>query len=409
MKNRMVKGKRLGIILAVGLSALLLLTACAPAPLSEEQKVVKIGLISNLTGPVATANQLGLVAMLDGLRYWNEEMGIPGVAIELVWRDSKYDRSLEISSYRLYIDSGVIAVMIFTPPGMFKPMVERDEVPMLAGSITGETMYPPGWVYSYTPTEAERFTVLADWIMENWREERPPRVAFVVPDTEYTVEPLDECEQYTESIGMEWLPTEFVPYVVLDSTIQLLRLREQGADFIYIGPHWSVAIPVLRDAERLGLMDKIRFCGMEATLTKGVVNMLGPTLEGYLVAKGCPAWTEVENPGIKWAQEMHLRYHGTKETPDYYEESMVRASAVLPEAIKRAIEKVGYENLDGRAVKEALETLEDFDPYGYGTPITYTNPEVRRGSGLARVYQVEGGDVVPASDWRETPIIWPVK
>jgi len=409
MKNRMVKGKRLGIILAAGLAALLLLTACAPTPTVEEQKVVKIGLISNLTGPVATANQLGLVAMLDGLRYWNEEIGIPGVAIELLWRDSKYDRSLEIASYRLYIDSGATAVMIFTPPGMFKPMVEKDEVPMLAGSITGETMYPPGWVYSYTPTEAERFTALADWIMENWREQRPPRVAFVVPDTEYTVEPLDECEQYAESIGMEWLPTEFVPYVVLDSTVQLLRLSASGADFAYIGPHWSVAIPVLRDAERLGLMDKVQFCGMEATLVRSLVDMMGPALEGYLTPRGCPVWTEVENPGIKWAQEVYLRYHGKTEPPDNYEDSMIRASAVLPEAIKRAIEKVGYENLDGRAVNEALQTLEDFDPYGYGTPVTYTDPEVRRGSGLARVYQVQAGDVVPVTDWQEAPIILPVE
>jgi branched-chain amino acid transport system substrate-binding protein len=409
MKNKMVKGKRLGIILAVGLAALLLLAACAPAPTAKEEKVVKIGLITDLTGPVSTPNQVGLLSLGDGLKYWNEEIGIPGVAIEMMWRDSKYDQTLRISNYHRYVEGGAVAMVVFTSPGALKPLVEMDEVPMLAGSTTGDLMYPPSWVYSYYPTEAERFAVVADWIMENWREERPPRIAFAVPEVEYTMDALGPSKQYAEGIGMEWLPTEFIPYLVLDSTVQLLRLRENGADFVYIGPTWTNTIPILRDAERLGLLDEIGFCGMESTLARSVVAAVGPLLEGYFVPKTCPAWSDVENPGIRWAQEVHLRYHGTKETPDYYEESIIRASAVLPEAIKRAIEKVGYENLDGRAVNEALETLEDFDPYGYGTPVTYTDPEVRRGSGLTRIYQVQGGEVVTITDWQEAPILWPVK
>jgi branched-chain amino acid transport system substrate-binding protein len=410
MKNRMVKGKRLGIILAAGLAALLLLAACAPAPTvpAEEEKVVEIGMLVSLTGAVAEANQLWLLTWEDGLRYWGETEGIPGVTIRYVWTDCARDTARMLSTYRSFIHREVAAITIVTPPGMFKAMAEKDEVPILVGSITGDTMYPPGWAYSYIPTEAERFAVVADWIMANWREERPPRIAFVVPDVEYAHDAMNPSKQYAESIGMEWLPPEFVPYVVLDSTVQLLRLSEAGADFAYVGPEWGISRAVLRDAERLGLMDKISFCGMAATLTRSVVDIVGPSLEGYFTPKACPVWNEVENPGIKWAQDVYLMYHGTKEIPDSYELS-IRPCPILLEAIKRAIEKVGYENLDGRAVNEALQTLEDFDPYGFGVPVTYTDPEVRRGSPWARIYQVQGGDVIPVSDWQEAPIMPPVE
>ena len=53
MGNRMGKGL---FVLAVGLTALLLLTACAPAPTPPaEKKVVPIGTLTTHTGPGGTA------------------------------------------------------------------------------------------------------------------------------------------------------------------------------------------------------------------------------------------------------------------------------------------------------------------------------------------------------------------
>ena len=76
---------------------------------------------------------------------------------------------------------------------------------------------------------------------------------------------------------------------------------------------------------------------------------------------------------------------------------------VACEAVKRALEEVGYENLDGRAIKEALDSFKDFDCDGI-KQITYT-PEDHRGWNKARMYEVIDGEVVPVSDWKETPMI----
>lgn len=106
---------------------------------------------------------------------------------------------------------------------------------------------------------------------------------------------------------------------------------------------------------------------MDATLGRGTLEALGPAAEGYFVPKTYPAWNEMENPGIQWAYEMWSRYHGSGMMEDVYE-SAIQHPIIIPEAIRRATENVGYENLDGPAVKEALETIEDFDPYGFLVP-----------------------------------------
>jgi ABC-type branched-subunit amino acid transport system substrate-binding protein len=143
----------------------------------------------------------------------------------------------------------------------FKPLAEKDQLPYITLAISEKAIYPPGWLYSTYPTDAERFAVWCDFIMENWQNERPPWVAFIGPDSEYGRDPEVQGTKYAESIGIEMLPMEFVPYVPLDFTTQLLRVSERGADFVYITSVWSTALPVRKDAQRLGLMGQITFGG----------------------------------------------------------------------------------------------------------------------------------------------------
>lgn len=402
----MKKGGVLVLQLVTAIVAILCLTACVPAEEKAGERAVKIGMVAPLTGGAATIAQVVLTAEVDYIRYFNQQMTIPGVALELMWVDTAMDQARIFSAYRRLIDQGVVALTTVESATLFKEMAERDQIPVFAWSITEKALYPPGWIYAGYPTDAERFAVLADWIMENWKEDRAPRIGFVTIDREYGRDLLPQSEKYAKSKGMEWLPTEFIPYIPLDSTAQLLRMKERGADFVYIGHMWTTALPVLKDAARLGLMGEIRFCGWDATFARALIQALGPAAEGYFVPRTAPLWNEVDNPGIKWANEMWRRYHGLQTMPELYEGSLIHPP-ILPEAIKRAIEKVGYEDLDGLAVKEALDTIENFDPYGFGPKITYTNPEVRRGSGWIRICQVQNGDGVPVTDWREAPILRP--
>ena len=409
MKRGIAGRKGLQAILIVGLTGLLLLNACASAPMvSVEKKVVEFGNITPLTGPAAASEQIGFRSVEDSVRYFNEETGIPGVTIKHSWIDTGFQVPNAISAYRRFIESGVVCLFSDHAEALpaILPQLEEDGVPLLGGIQDEQLLYPPSWYYGVFPTYAETFTAMADYIMEIWQEERPPKLAFMGSDTAFTWNPVEQGTKYAEGIGIEMLPTEIVPHVPLDTTSQLLRLSEQGADFVYIQMIPAVAVPILRDAERLGFLDKMQFCGCEDSVGDALVKGAGTAAEGYLVPQTIPAWDETEVIGIKIMTDNQIRHYGKEVSGKYAAYPKVwKATAIICEAIKRAIGNVGYENLDGRAVKEALDSIKDFDVYGLGK-ITYT-PEDHRGSDRLAVYQLKGGKVVRVSDWRKAPMLVP--
>jgi ABC-type branched-subunit amino acid transport system substrate-binding protein len=410
MGKRMLKEKRLGIaILAVALAAVLLVTACARGPSAEEKKVVKIGWIGPLTGPAGAACQVGYRNLIDYLEYF-EEVGVPGltlppgVTIELVWADSGYEEARAVSAYERMQDHIVYFHLITTvETHALKSRLEEDGIAAMTMRPDEAMMYPLGPIFSVFPTESERFAAVCDWIMENWEEERPPRIALMGTDSIAGREPEVMGIPYAKSIGIEVLPFEVIPHLPLDVTPQLLRISELGADYVYITTIWVSAIPVLRDAERLGLMDKISFAvGSEDNLTIQLLEALGPTAEGCFGAKTFP-WYE-ETPIV---YDILREYQGRLDTSGGAA-SMLQFGPVPIEAIRIAIEDVGYENLNGRAVKEAKYRIKDFDPHDIGRPVTYTR-EDHRGAPKLRMYEVRGGDAVPVSDWRDAHMLVPQK
>jgi branched-chain amino acid transport system substrate-binding protein len=412
MRIKMVRGKGVGIILAVALAALLLFTACAPAPNVEKAKVVEIGAIAPLTGSAASMMQGGVRNVDDLLRY-AEEVGIPGVTlppgvtIKVIWVDDALEVSRALSHYQRFVDRGVPFLFLYSPTTAepLKARCERDQMPALAFGITDALLYPPGWIYTYIPTESEEFAIVADWIMGNWQEERSPTLAFIGPDSAYGRAAEAQGAKYAESIGIEILPMEFAPYTPLDLTPQLLRLQNEGADFVYLSTIYTAAVAIMRDAERMGLIGKIRFGGYEGTQSIELMQTLGPAVEGYFAPRHA-LW--YKDPSVlPFEMDMWGRYEGGMiDTHGDYPNQMTFMPAVI-EAIRRAIENVGFENLDGPAVKEAMDTIQDWDPMGTGRPVTWTDPNDRRGCALTRIYQVQGGEVIPLTDWQEAPMLIP--
>ena len=409
MRNRMVKGKRAGIaaMLAAGLAALLLITACAPRPPTEEKQVVTVGMIAGVTGPIASAIQISLRNNIDYFRYF-EEVGIPGVTlppgvtIELIWGDSGFDIPRAISVYERMRERNVLFYFFPAPTevGALKSRLERDAVPAFTIVVSEDLIYPPGWVFSVYPTESEKFVILCDWIMRNWEEERPPRVALMGIDTESGRAAEVMGSAYAKSIGIEMLPFEVVPLMPVDVVPQLLRLHEGGADFVYMTVPWFTAVPIMKDAERLGVTDEIRFGGYENSQAIQLLE-LGLAAEGYFCPRGVPWYKEVP-----FLIEMFNRYEGGKiDTAGDAASNLLWTPAII-EAIRIAIEDVGYENLNGRVVKEAMYNIKDFDPHGLGTKRTWT-PEDHRGAPQVRIYEVQGGEVLPITDWQDAPMLVP--
>jgi ABC-type branched-subunit amino acid transport system substrate-binding protein len=148
----------------------------------------------------------------------------------------------------------------------------------------------------------------------------------------------------------------------------------------------------------------MQFAGTEWVVGAPLIDMAPISVEGFLAARSMPWFDETEIPGVKTMIDRQMEYHGNvQERPEYMAGWVY--GAIVCEAAKRALEDVGYENLDGPAVKRALESMKDFDVDGM-VKITF-GPEDRRGSRNFAVYQVQSGKIVRVTDWQEVPILVP--
>jgi branched-chain amino acid transport system substrate-binding protein len=403
MRNSMVKGKRLGIaILAITLATLLVLTACAPQPVVGE-KEAQFTWIVPLTGPGASAVQMQLQFAQDYVRYFNERETIPGVRIEVLWRDTMMQTALFYSHYERSVAAGVPLILGFEFAAMFglRERFERDGVVCLSLTSMQELMYPTNdWIYAMSPPSAEQAAAMLQYFMENWEEERPPRLAFVGLDQPFGQEPRYAME-YARSLGFEVLPPETVPIIVMDATIELLRLRAAGADLLFLQTAPMGTWGILRDAERLGVLDQFQFAGPSFSMGEKIMTTAGAAAsEGFLIVSPYPWFDETEVPGIKLMIDDMMKYYGKVERDRENIYGWVSA-AIQCEAISKAVENIGYDNLDGHAIKEGFDGMKDFDVYGL-TSITY-KPDDHRGPTKVAIYQVRGGEIVRVSDWREVP------
>src|SRR4030042_5598533 len=105
MENKMARQKAAWIaVLAVALTAMLLLAACTPSqgPPAIEKNLLEIGTINSLTGAGSRADQLYLSGQMDYIRYFNDQKMIPGITVQLLWRDSARSVDRWISSYQVF-------------------------------------------------------------------------------------------------------------------------------------------------------------------------------------------------------------------------------------------------------------------------------------------------------------------
>jgi len=397
--------KRVGTVLAAAMAASILTTACAPPATqsSSNERVVEVANICPITGPTAAPEQIGLGAMQDYVRYFNEHNGIPGVEVELLWTDNAYEVSRWISAYRRYVARGIPLFYsddTISMKGMLAQF-EKNQTPFVTGSAAPTVLFPPGWVYCPTATNGECSTAVIEYFMENWNESTPPKVVYMGENNQLGKGAAEEATPYAESLGYEVLPYIWMPFVVVDGTPQVIRLRELGADLAMLQSILPAVGPILKDADRLGIGSDVQFGGFEFSMGESLVKMVGPACDGYMVPRTTPWFTETDVPGIRKIREVQQEYHGTvREDPEYMGGWV--GGAILCEALRRAIETEGCDDVDGAAVKAELDAMAGFDVDGL-TRIDFTTQ--RRGSLSNAVYQIQDGTIVRVSNWIEVPML----
>ena len=419
----MIRDRRTIGILMVTMAMVLALVAvsCAPeAPPGEGEKTIKVGLSLTTTGPIATAGAPNSLGLLDYLKYINEELGgieynpAPGevdrVKLDVIWEDNAYNIPKTLSIYKRQQAAGVdlMGILGSTPGEAIAALASRDSMPIVGTYASASPVNlgaEPNYYMATIGNAAEQAGAVLKWFEQTWTEQRQPRVATLFVDIP-SLRPVAYPEgtpAYAAKLGMDWVGAEWHPMAVTDVTIELTRLMNQGVDLVVLGGVIGNTVVVMKDALRLGAKDKMTFAvAVTSSYDDTLVGLAPEAVEGLY---GIVPVTLVDDdvPGVRLAREVTEKYRPGKELTLVRLEGIFSGMVII-EGLKQAVEEVGYENLTGPVINEALHTIKDFDSGGIIPSLT-VDPDYPMFMPSVKMTMIEGGTVKAVSEWYEYPAI----
>jgi hypothetical protein len=395
----------------VALLALVLAAMLLPGCGGGGGKVtVTIGEIIDLTGPGSPALRNLHLALLDVVKYFNDEELIPGVKINLVTYDDRADPSRAIPGYDWCKARGAKAVVtVYTHvTETLKTFAERDKVPFFAHAVTMSMLDDPGWLFSPSFPAGPDVMTLLKWISGNWDYDTKgiPKLGRAAWTGEPTTQEEDRViREYVQAHPdkFELVASISVPQgSLIWSSSEVARLKD--CDYIEtMQPGGSYFIKKFEDSGYHATY--IGGAGV-ASFVRFVTDMVGwDAADGYLSTAPAGWWTQ-PSPVISQAKELLQRYRAGQAADimasgNTYQGGM-QASYVILEILRDAIAEVGAENIDGQAIYNAAAKYKTEGTIWEGRPQWSFSETQRYLVHAVEIYEWSAAerDLVRVADWQ---------
>ncbi len=368
------------------LSALAVFAALGLGTTAMAANEIVIGHIADLTGPTSAVGKPyadGVQAYADWL---NSHGGINGKKVKLLRSDYAYKIPEALNLYKKFKTVNKVLAIQGWGTGdteALTKMVGKDKIPYFSASYSAHLTDPKKAPYNFF-IAADYSTQLRaglKYIMDNWKESRKPKLAFIYPDHPYGKAPIPAGKAYAKELGFDIVGEENVGLRAIEATTQLLNLKKNEPDFAWVGGTTPSTAVILKDAKKLGM--KTRFLINIWGNDENLIKLAGSAADGALGLQAAAVYGD-DVPGMKTIMEVT----GGKHQMTHFIRGWV-SMMVMAEGLKRA-DAAG--DLTGPGLKKALETLRDFETGGLTAPITYTATD-HRPNLSAKIYEYQGGQM----------------
>ena len=374
----------------LGLATICLIVAGMIAigiPTGAFAKDIKVGAVINLTGPASTWGQFHAKGQQDYFRYINEvKGGIGGNKIDLTVVDHAYKVPEALKYVKKFCTSDKMDMIATWDAGsgiMAKPIIQKYKVPNINYSTYQGILKPPV-DYAYLPFGSyvmDCYAVL-EYIKAIHKGSAPPKVGLLTYNNAYGKSIHKASKEYAGKNNINIVAIEQFPPKTLDLNTELLRLKDKGAEYIFMQCLPSAIIMALQSADRVSY--DVPFFGTWTSTDpdffkrgKGLIrNRMHMQFPGCLPGDG--------TPGIKLLQDLWKRYKTVSKFDTAYWEG-VTIGSIMARAFQRANDKLG--KIDSESVNLALETFQNEDFGGLVPNITYTDTD-HSASFIARIVKI---------------------
>lgn len=380
----------------ITLFVLVLVLCVSFGMVAQAKEDIPIGGIFDITGATGDVGKEYGMAAKDYVTYVNEIGGINGRKIRLFDVDYQYKIPQAIAAYKKMKSKEKVIAILGWGTGdteAMAPMITKDNIPYVSASysehLTDANKFPYNFISATSYSDQAR--VAMEFIKQNWKGKSPAKVCFVFSDTGFGRSPVADGKAWAEKIGLTLVNDQIVALTALDATSQLLNMKKDGADYLFMQSSTMSSSTVTKDVKKLGLDTKIFLANW--AINENWLKLVKEAGEGVYGTIPFAVWGDTDIEGVKLMHKLRAQYHPDIKEPGTcnYTQGFI-AAVLLCEGIKRA-----GDDLTGPGIKKALETLRDFDPMGLMSPVTYTADNHKPCRSL-KIYQVTDGKLVPISD-----------
>ncbi|RME81682.1 MAG: hypothetical protein D6775_13000 [Caldilineae bacterium] len=376
----------------------------------------------DLSGPYASITGPLIHGAEDAVKAINESGGVFGAQLDIKFADTGGSIDEAVAAYdRFTGEDDNVLVMITYGSGEAEALAQRmveDKIPNIAAGLSSKAFYvDSGYTFGLGPIYPDQMGLVMNYIKENWADLKPAgagdeiKLAYLSWPTAFGQGALTpESRAYLADLGIEVVAEEtYDVSPTADTTTAILNAQAAGANVIWTNTLAFGPAAILNDLQSLGLRDQFVVAADNWAMDLSLYAFLADPSYGVGLITAFPYlwWTDTDNPGIQYAQSI---FDANERTPGEHNVGyllLVAGIDLVKAALERAILDVGYENLTGEAVHDALIELGAYQPLQGVFRVDYRNGS--RSPHEAQIRQIQGGPdaFVVLQDWTQTPDLRP--
>jgi branched-chain amino acid transport system substrate-binding protein len=368
----------LTLVIVLAIAVLPACQAAPAAPAKEEPKgPIKMGLLTDLSGPVAASGKPWTDSLSDYFSYVNEQGGVLGHPMELAIVDTKYDVNLAVTGFEKLVNQDKVGWVYglssnFMPP--IKPLAEKYQV--CYEGLTEQSallpVTPNMYVFGGGQTYSDMFRCSVNYIKDNWKKSDPPRIGIIGVDAAFAKTAIKTTKWMLQN-ELHWpiVAEEYMAMSATDATSQTTNLKNANCDYIICATTGIPEIVFFKTAKSMGLS-----ATLIETFLVGMTSFrnVAPDAMDGIISHMTAAPPEMANT-VPIINDL-AKIAALKRPKAAFDWQVIGAYAVgraYADLAKKVIDKYGYANLNGPKLKEIAEhDMTGYTNDGLGAPIVWS-------------------------------------
>lgn len=318
----------------------------------EEASVVKLGLITPLSGPVATFGQSTKEAVEMAVKKINDAGGINGMQVELIVEDDQGKPDDAANAVQKLINEdqvdAIIGCLTSSCTLAAGPIAQSAGVPMISSSSTADKVSEIGdFVARVCYKDSDQGNGVATFSYQSLKAQKAAVLYDVAND--YSKGLAEEFKAGFTKNGGEIVAYESYATGDTDFNGQLTKIKTKNPDVIFLPDYYNTVGLIAKQARQLGLEQVM--LGGDGWDSPELFNIGGDAVNNcYFSNHYSPDIPAAETKAF--IEEYKAIYDG--KTPDALAALGYDAANIMMDAIKRA------GSVDKVAIKDAINSTTDF-------------------------------------------------